>query len=235
MAQAGDRLNRATPRWSPRQVARQALVACLPSSRLVERFPGTGAVYLTFDDGPHPEHTPRVLDVLRQHDARATFFVVGRECERYPEIVRRIVDEGHTLGNHTHTHVDARQVSLGDYQRDIRQADETIRSIVGIESAWFRPPYGRLTVVSMAMLAYNRRTIVLWNVDVRDYAAVDHEEIRGWLQENPVCGGDIVLLHDSRPHGIEILPDLIDAAAKAGFALRGLGEQHLHRHVQQVQ
>jgi peptidoglycan/xylan/chitin deacetylase (PgdA/CDA1 family) len=224
MVQAGNRLNRGTSRWSPRQLTRRALVACLPQSRLIESLPGTGAIYLTFDDGPHPEYTPRLLDLLRDQGAEATFFVVGRECERHPKILQRIVGEGHAIGNHTQTHLDARVASRSDYQRDVRQGVETIRTISGTSPALFRPPYGRLSIASMVSLARERQTIVLWNVDVRDYAARDAEEVRSRFAENSLTSGDVVLMHDTFPYALSVLPELMQKASLAGLSFRSLGD-----------
>src|SRR5262245_55440479 len=94
-----------------RQLAREALGLLLPKHRFALRGRRCdGAIHWTFDDGPHPEHTPRVLDVLAESGASATFFVVGQQAEKYPELVRRIVHEGHAIGNHTWSHCDPRKV-----------------------------------------------------------------------------------------------------------------------------
>src|SRR5204863_8624195 len=94
----------AGPRWS-RQFIRAGFIATLPRRLLLARGPsGSASVCLTFDDGPHPHHTPRLLDLLKDQRVTATFFVIGRWAARYPELVRRIAAEGHLVGNHTFSH-----------------------------------------------------------------------------------------------------------------------------------
>ena len=96
-------------------------------------------VYLTFDDGPHPEVTPFVLNELRKHDALASFFCIGKNVVAHPEIYKRILDEGHTTGNHTHNHLNGWKVKDDVYLKDILEASRHI------DSSLFRPPYGRIT------------------------------------------------------------------------------------------
>lgn len=219
MAQAGDRLNRRTSRWSPRQVARQALVACLPVSRFVESFPGTDAVYLTFDDGPHPEFTPRVLDVLRDHGAWATFFVVGRECEKHPEIVRRIAAEGHAIGNHTYSHVSANDVSSAEWESELRRTNEALRNIVGNETRLVRPPFGKIGIAGLMGRWRNDQTVVLWNVDPKDFACRDSEQLWRWFEERPLAAGDVVLLHDVNPWTPDVLGRVIESTQRRPLRL----------------
>ncbi len=228
MAQAGDRLNRTTSRWSPRQLARRALVGCLPRSRFLESLPGTDAIYLTFDDGPHPEYTPRVLDALQEHGARATFFLIGRECERYPEIVRRIADEGHAIGNHTYSHVSAGDVTSAEWQKDVSRADDALREIIGSETVLFRPPYGKLGMGGMLGMWRQNRTVVLWNVDPKDFACQNVEALRNWFAMHPVEAGDIVLLHDANPFAPVILSELIELAKRRHIRLEGIAGRDAH-------
>ncbi len=95
-------------------------------------------IYLTFDDGPDPEVTPWVLDLLAKYDAKATFFCLGRNVERYPEIFKRILCEGHAVGNHSYSHLDGWRTGKKRYVRDIERAAKLIQSFL------FRPPYGRI-------------------------------------------------------------------------------------------
>jgi peptidoglycan/xylan/chitin deacetylase (PgdA/CDA1 family) len=178
-------------------------------------------VYLTFDDGPDPDYTPRLLDVLREHRARATFFVVGQKCAKHPEILQRIVAEGHSIGNHTFSHVDAKSVARRDYLREIIRTEELLQQTVGKRSRLFRPPYGRLTLGTLLSLMFWRRTIALWNVDVRDHER-STLEIQRWLAQNTLRDGDIVLMHDVRPQAAEIVPAIIRDANAHGLSCHGL-------------
>jgi peptidoglycan/xylan/chitin deacetylase (PgdA/CDA1 family) len=216
-----NRLNTKASPWSARQLARRALLGCAPRRKVIESLPGTGSLYLTFDDGPDPTYSPRILDILREHRALATFFVLGQNCAKHPELVRRIAEEGHEVGNHSFSHVDARLVSRREYLRDFQQADEIIERTVGKAIPLFRPPYGRLTFGSCCSLLLRKRMITLWNVDVKDYCT-DESAAQQWLEQNPMQDGDIVLLHDVHPHAAAILPRIIQEAAARGLACRSL-------------
>jgi peptidoglycan/xylan/chitin deacetylase (PgdA/CDA1 family) len=175
----------------------------------VECLPSTGAIYLTFDDGPHPEHTPRLLDALATHGAKATFFVVGKQCERYPEIVRRMAEEGHAIGNHTYSHLNAREASPSLYLAEVTRTNEIIESIVGRRSSLFRPPHGAINLQILWGLWRRNQTVVLWNVDPKDYSA-DLSTVCPWFHANPIQPGDIILLHDNRAQITDIVSALLD-------------------------
>ena len=110
------------------------------------------AVALTFDDGPHPEFTPRILDVLSAHHAHATFFAVGECARRYPEIVKRIVHEGHSLGSHTDTHCDLARIPSQQALQECGRGRETLEQISGGSVIYLRPPWGRITLRNASAL-----------------------------------------------------------------------------------
>lgn len=177
-----------------------------------------GSVCLTFDDGPHPEYTPKLLDVLRDRDVRATFFLIGREAERYPGIVRRAVDEGHVVGNHTFSHGDPGSTSARRLIEEIRHTDALLAEHSGRAPRLFRPPHGKLTVSKLWRLWWEGQTVVLWNVDPKDFSKRAPGEIYAGFQEYPLRGGDLVLMHDNVPHAIDVLPPLIDEARGRGLS-----------------
>src|SRR5258708_11966210 len=116
-------------------------------SRLVWHMPGREkTLYLSFDDGPHPVATPFVLDELKRYQAKATFFCIGKNVVEYPQIVERLLVEGHRVGNHTHNHLNGWKVGDSDYLANIREAAKYI------DSDLFRPPYGRIGAFQAAML-----------------------------------------------------------------------------------
>jgi len=190
------------------------------------RLPGSGQeIALTFDDGPDPESTPRVLDVLAAHDAVATFFCVGQRARRHPELVQRIVAEGHTVGSHSETHrVEdlGAQAVVADYQAGRRSLED----VLGRPVPLFRPPHGWLdgsSAWALRRLGFRTR---LWTVDPHDYEpGTEAMDLRQGL--NGCSAGDVVLLHDvleeapdgapSRDVLVEALPDAI-----AGIRARGL-------------
>ena len=130
---------------------------------LVWRLPtGDDEAYLTFDDGPHPETTPRILDLLAENHAKATFFCVGRQVEKYPALYERILREGHAVGNHTYSHLDGWRTPDKKYFEDIERADQLI------DSPLFRPPYGRVRPSQIKVLR-EKYTIVMWDIMPGDY------------------------------------------------------------------
>lgn len=157
---------------------------------------------LTFDDGPHAAYTPEVLDVLKQHGAKATFFVVGEKVTRHPQLVERIADEGHELGNHSMTHGDFSRLSYADIVDEVARLDEMLRR-ARLGEAYrgrFRPPQGAINLQLLAYCASHRRRLVLWNRDPRDFAAGTVKEITDNFDREPIKAGDIVLLHDCTAH-----------------------------------
>jgi len=201
-----------------RQLARRAFAATLPQRwLLVQGGTRRDSACLTFDDGPHPEHTPRVLDALRKLGVPATFFVVGERAERHPELIRRIVAEGHTLGHHSFTHSDPERTTAAQLLAEVRRTRSVLEEAAGGPLKLFRPPHGKLTVRKALGLWRDGQTVVLWNVDPKDFARGSANELRAWFQQRPVAGGDIVLFHDNRPHAAAALPDIVHAARDRGL------------------
>ena len=188
-----------------RQWIKSTLNASLPPSWLMTHGPRTSMsdrieLSLTFDDGPHPEHTPRLLDVLAAADAKGTFFVIGERAMKYPHLVRRISDEGHEIGNHTWTHGEPAQTSAARFLDEVTQTRQMIREITGRDCRLMRPPKGALTVSKTLGLWRQQQTIALWNRDPKDFAMTNESEMFGWLDRYQPRTGDIVLLHDNHPH-----------------------------------
>lgn len=179
-------------------------------------FSGTG-VALTFDDGPHPENTPRLLDLLGERGARATFFVIGDRAEAHPEIVRRILDEGHELGNHTQTHPMLPPLSDGDLREELARCGEAIERAAGVPPKVMRPPYGALTRAQRDTIRaeFGYETI-LWSVDPLDWkcpgAGIVAERILD--RTNP---GSIILAHDIHAGTVDAMPIVLDVLLEKGF------------------
>jgi peptidoglycan/xylan/chitin deacetylase (PgdA/CDA1 family) len=137
-----------------RDAAKEVLHACL-REQFVWRLPaGSPAIALTFDDGPHPEYTPAVLGLLARLDIRATFFVVGRNVARFPDLVRRIADEGHTLGGHTFEHLEITALSPRQLERELETCRRAIQDAAKIDTVWFRPPRGRVATGDVPRLSH---------------------------------------------------------------------------------
>ncbi len=201
-----------------RQLVRGAMATALPRGRFMVRGPRhSNAVCLTFDDGPDPDHTPRVLDALKAAGVPATFFVIGQRAERHPDLVRRIVAEGHALGHHTFTHSDPRRTSARRFLDEVRRTRELLRSVAGVSPTLFRPPHGKLTPGKLWGLWRQGQTVVLWNVDPKDFSRNSDGELREWFRGRRPEGGDIVLLHDDRPFAAGVLGELIGEARGRGL------------------
>ena len=200
------------------QILRKGLAATLPRRLLMTKGPSHGgSVCLTFDDGPHPEYTPRLLDVLKDRDVRATFFLIGQKAERHPDIVRRAVDEGHVVGNHTFSHVDLRSISARRLIEEVRRTSALLAELSGRAPRLFRPPHGKANALNLWRLWREGQTVVLWNADPKDYTRGAPGEVRAWFREHPLRGGDMVLMHDKVSHAIDVLPSLIDEARGRGL------------------
>jgi len=155
-------------------------------------------VSLTFDDGPDPEHTPRLLDTLAALGVKATFFVVGAKVERYPAIVERIVAEGHELGNHTYTH---RYLPLARSQSvldELGRTDAAIAAITGAPPRLARPPYGGRSPRNVSAFARAGKQLVLWDVNSFDYKGAPPAYISARVMAR-VRPGSVLLFHDTCP------------------------------------
>ena len=173
-------------------------------------------IYFTFDDGPHPSVTPFVLDQLKRFDAKATFFCIGKNVEAYPDVYRRILDEGHAVGNHSYNHLNGWKSNLEDYVGDVKKAS------LHIESKLFRPPYGRITRAQLKKISepeMNMRT-VMWSVLSGDF---DERQSSDQCCNNVlkfVKPGSIVVFHDSEKAWNRLskcLPWLLEKYTSTGY------------------
>ncbi len=180
-----------------------------------------GCVALTFDDGPDPVDTPRLLDLLREKNVKATFFVVGRQAERHPEIVRRAWEEGHLIANHTWSHPPLFCfLSPRRLQSEIERGSECIGRICGVRTRYFRSPVGLRHPLLRFALRRAGMEYVSWRI--RSCDTIIHNS--GLLSRrilSKVVSRDIILMHDRLPRGaqvlLETLPGVIDELKKLGF------------------
>ena len=199
-----------------------SVVAALTANVVRTHMPRTGStLYLSFDDGPHPEHTPLLLDLLRQHEARATFFLIGDQVELYPDVVRRIVAEGHSIGNHSMRHPRMPALPAHAQLADIAEADAVLRPFNGRERQLFRPPNGRATAPMILSSLRWKRSLVLWNVDSRDFELSGPQVVER-LQGVPLQGGDILLFHDDTGTSTLALAELLPRWRSAGYSFAAL-------------
>jgi peptidoglycan/xylan/chitin deacetylase (PgdA/CDA1 family) len=182
-------------------------------------------IYLTFDDGPVPEATPFVLDQLEAFNARATFFVVGDNVNRYPEIFRQVVAEGHTIGNHTYHHLKGWRTNTKDYQANVQKCQQVISSNGFQRDAkpLFRPPYGRITKDQIKSLLPDY-DIVMWQLLSGDFdKGLNHRS--SWAALGRATKGDIVVFHDSQKYLRNVkllLPRFLQHFTELGFRFDSL-------------
>lgn len=148
------------------------------------------SVYLTFDDGPIPESTPFILDTLRQFDVHATFFMVGDNVRKYPDLYQRIIDEGHLAGNHTHNHISGFRHTVRKYMYNVEKGNAYIHS------HYFRPPHGWMRPIQYAWLS-RRYKVVMWDVVTRDYSRWMTADDIFCNVKRYVRNGSIITFHDS--------------------------------------
>ena len=182
-------------------------------------------LYLTFDDGPHPVATAFVLDALKANNAKATFFCIGKNVEAFPELYRRILLEGHRVGNHTYNHLNGWKMSDQDYVADILKAKKVI------DSNLFRPPYGRITNFQAKLLQRNFTAkeelfrIVMWNVLSGDFdKTLDGEQCANKVISN-TRNGSMIVFHDSEkafPRLEIALPKVLEHFRKKGFRFESI-------------
>lgn len=181
-------------------------------------IPSSKSVYLTFDDGPVPEVTEKVLDMLASHGCKATFFCVGDNVRKYPQLYERILREGHRTGNHTFNHIKGWNTSLKDYLDNVEKAAQLI------ESDLFRPPYGRIKA-SQQRLLEKKYKIVLWDVLSEDYNRnLSPGDIVRRVTEN-VRDGSVIVFHDSvkaQNNVLNALPTCIEFLKNEGYAFMTL-------------
>src|SRR5437868_6880704 len=135
-----------------------------------ELRPAAGdAVLLTFDDGPHPIATPAILDLLKEYQARAIFFVVGNRIQRAPDMLNRILDEGHLLGNHTFSHPLDRQMRMREYRRDLARCQEEVFRLTSSRPRFHRPPLGQLSVASLVAPRELGLFTLFWSCSAEDW------------------------------------------------------------------
>lgn len=209
------------------------MLARLGSIGVISRLPAKNAVAITFDDGPDPRYTNRVLDILKAAGIKASFFVVGEKASRHPDIIRRIVDEGHDIGVHGLRHrVPWLLGPLGTI-REITGSTRAIEQITGFRPAVFRPPWGLLNLVSYLISFLHRQRVVLWSLMGWDWTArVTPDKIINRLRRH-LDHGAILLLHDSDTEPgaaagctekmLSALPGIIHELKECGYSILPLG------------
>lgn len=177
-------------------------------------------IYLTFDDGPTPEVTPWVLRQLAEYNAKATFFMVGEQVRKYPELAHEVIDAGHVVGNHTRSHVNGKKTPTFSYLREFADCQQILREYTGIRPKLFRPPYGRITKAQAGPLLNRGINIVMMDVITGDFDLKKSGQSVANTALAHASPGSILLFHDSQkawPRLREALPVVLENLANEGY------------------
>ncbi|MEK8130937.1 polysaccharide deacetylase family protein [Paenibacillus filicis] len=181
-------------------------------------------VALTFDDGPDTKFTPEILDILKKYQVKATFFVVGTQVSKHPDMLKRILDEGHAIGNHSMTHANFTKLSTERIDREIEETDKLIRQATGTTTPLFRAPYGAAPDILKKHLKALDRPLIGWTVDTRDWSGLSPADMMGIIRKQIKPGG-IILMHSfggkkgDLSNTVTALPQAIEYLKAQGYSL----------------
>ena len=181
---------------------------------LARQFRCEKIIYLTFDDGPNPIHSNRIMDLLAQYDIKVTFFIVGSNVEKHMDTATRMVKEGHVLGNHTYTHKLLPCIPRAEKIQEIQKCQELIESLQNSKNKIFRPPQGLINLADLIYLYRKNYSIMLWSIDSNDYHLSGDIESR--LRELPKSHY-VILFHDDNAFCIDSLVNLLPIWIEQGF------------------
>ncbi len=174
-------------------------------------------IAITFDDGPHAQYTPRLLDMLKQRGIRATFFVVGQNAAEYPEILKRIAAEGHEIANHSYTHPILASMGEAGLRDQMDKTHQAVLKATGVNMKVMRPPYGALSEPQRRWVRSNfGYSVILWDVDPLDWKFRDAGRVEQEILSH-TRAGSIILAHDIHKSTVDAMPSTIDTLVSKGF------------------
>ncbi len=183
---------------------------------------GTG-VYLTFDDGPIPKVTPQVLAILARYNVKATFFMVGENIDKHPDVFRQVIEAGHSIGNHTYNHLKGWRTPYNEYMENTAKWEEAVlRTSYIVHCTLFRPPYGKATLRQRHALHRLGYRLIYWDILTRDYEATRTPEQMLAQIKRDTRPGSIINFHDSLKSNermLAVLPQAIEWLQQQGYTL----------------
>lgn len=172
---------------------------------------------MTFDDGPHPTLTPKLLDICKARNVKCTFFVVGRNAKAYPQIIRRIIEEGHEIANHTYTHPSLTSRSDAQIRNELKLSEDALLAAANYRPHLIRPPYGAINQrIKQLMFSEFGYSTIMWSVDPQDWRRPGVSVVTSRLV-NGAHPGAIMLAHDIHPSTIEAMPSMFDQLLAKGY------------------
>ena len=190
-----------------------AAPAEIPTEEEKEAAEGLKYVALTFDDGPRADTTGRLLDGLLERGVTATFFVIGEQIPGNEALLRRMLEEGHQIGNHTYSHVRLLQMENNAIVEEIHKSEVLLQEVAGERSFWLRPPYGQIDSQRAQLI---RTPMIYWSVDPQDWKLLNKEKVVEAVLRD-VGPGDIVLLHDFYPTSVDAALAIVDCLQQEGY------------------
>ena len=181
------------------------------------RLPSGGDIALTFDDGPDPNFTGGILDLLGKHSVKATFFVVGETVQRYPNVLRDIVAAGHSIGAHSQTHRDFPTLNKAALITELTACRRIIADVTGVDTLLVRPPRGRLSAAVLWHTRVAGYRIVHWSKTYSDYLKDGSEALVARIKADPPRARDIVLFHDNNAHTTRALAEMLPLWIEARY------------------
>jgi peptidoglycan-N-acetylglucosamine deacetylase len=174
-------------------------------------------IAMTFDDGPNPQLTPKLLDMLKERGIKATFFVVGKNVEEYPDIVRRMADEGHEVANHSWSHPALTKLGAESFRKQIENTNEAIENATGKRPVLMRPPYGATSsILNRRLVEQFGLKVILWSVDPRDWKYRNPNRVYSTIIQNTKAGS-IILAHDIHATTVAAMPATLDSLTGKGY------------------
>ena len=173
-------------------------------------------VALTFDDGPHPKVTPRVLKTLKEYNAKATFFMLGVQVEYYPDMAKKVAEAGNEIGNHSKSHPNLANMSLSGVRKQIKESSDRIEAATGVQPMLFRPPYGAMNESVKKVSKEQKTPIILWSVDSLDWKSRNAIAVNKEVAKS-IRPGSIVLMHDIHASTADALPQMLKSLKKQGY------------------
>lgn len=174
-------------------------------------------VAMTFDDGPHPSLTPKLLDILKERNIKCTFFLIGQNVKAYPNIVRRILAEGHEIGAHTYTHCSLTSRNDDQIRSELKKSEEVLMAAASYRPQFIRPPYGAInTRIKQMMFSEFGYSTIMWSVDPQDWRRPGVSVVTSRLV-NGARPGSIMLAHDIHPPTIQAMPAMFDQLLAKGY------------------